>query len=335
MPNAPLPFGLSLSCELDEGLSSPHSALMPDPAGLVLLAEIADAGSVTAAARNLGCSQPAVSKQLRRLEASLGVHLFERGLRGVQATAYGLALLPRARAIRSQARQAGEDVQQRRGLKEGRVAVALSHFATMALMPRVIPPFLARWPGVQLSIVPPTFQLGGLREGAPDFAVMSLPAEQLGPEFITRALYGATVSVVVRPGHPLAHAQNLSQLTAAQWVLPSMESSVAQGLAIAFRQAGLPPPQCTVTCQTLTGLETLARHSDLVAAMPVEVHESRMQASGLCRVPIQETIDGARVAILRWADAHPTPAGLDLEESFAQAAYELAREQAKTRVRIS
>jgi DNA-binding transcriptional LysR family regulator len=308
---------------------------MPDPAALVLLAEIADAGSVTAAARKLGCSQPAVSKQLRRLEESLGVALFERGLRGVQATAYGLALLPRARAIRSQARQAGEDVLQRRGLKEGRVAVALSHFATMALMPQVIPTFLARWPGVQLSIVPPTFQLGGLREGAPDFAVMSLPAEQLGPEFITRALYATTVSVVMRPGHPLANAQSLAQLAAAQWVLPSMESSVARGLARAFGQAGLPPPQCTVTCQTLTGLETLARHSDLVAAMPVEVHESRMQASGLCRVPLKETIEGARVALLRWADAQPTPAAQDLEESFAQAAYQLARKQANTRLRVS
>jgi DNA-binding transcriptional LysR family regulator len=308
---------------------------MPDPAALVLLAEIADAGSVTAAARKLGCSQPAVSKQLRRLEESLGVALFERSLRGVQATAYGLALLPRARSIRSQARQAGEEVLQRRGLKEGRVAVALSHFATMALMPRVIPAFLARWPGVQLSIVPPTFQLGGLREGAPDFAVMSLPAEQLGPEFITRALYATTVSVVVRPEHPLANVQSLSQLATAQWVLPSMESSVARGLARAFGLAGLPPPQCTVTCQTLTGLETLARHSDLVAAMPVEVHESRMQASGLCRVPIQETIEGARVALLRWADAQLTPAGQDLEESFAQAAYQLAREQAQNMVRAS
>jgi DNA-binding transcriptional LysR family regulator len=188
---------------------------------------------------------------------------------------------------------------------------------------------------VQLSIVPPTFQLGGLREGAPDFAVMSLPAEQLGPEFITRALYATTVSVVVRPEHPLANVQSLSQLATAQWVLPSMESSVARGLARAFGQAGLPPPQCTVTCQTLTGLETLARHSDLVAAMPVEVHESRMQASGLCRVPIQETIEGARVALLRWADAQPTPAGQDLEESFAQAAYQLAREQAQNRVRAS
>ncbi len=335
MPNALPPDGLSTSAALDEDASRPNPAGMPDPAALVLLAEIADAGSVTAAARKLGCSQPAVSKQLRRLEESLGVALFERSLRGVQATAYGLALLPRARSIRSQARQAGEEVLQRRGLKEGRVAVALSHFATMALMPRVIPGFLARWPGVQLSIVPPTFQLGGLREGAPDFAVMSLPAEQLGPEFISRALYATTVSVVVRPGHPLANVQSLSQLATAQWVLPSMESSVARGLARAFGQAGLPPPQCTVTCQTLTGLETWARHSDWVAAMPVEVHESRMQASGLCRVPIQETIEGARVALLRWADAQPTPAGQDLEESFAQVAYQLAREQAHTRVRAS
>jgi hypothetical protein len=69
--------------------------------------------------------------------------------------------------------------------------------------------------------------------------------------------------------------------------------------------------------------------------MPMEVHASRMQASGLCRVPIQETIDGARVAIVRWSDAKPTPAGEDLEESFVQAAYELAREQARARGRAT
>jgi DNA-binding transcriptional LysR family regulator len=187
---------------------------------------------------------------------------------------------------------------------------------------------------VQLSIVPPTFQLGGLREGAPDFAVMSLPAVKLGPEFITRALYATTVSVVVRPGHPLEQAQSLSQLVDAEWVLPSLESSVARGLGRAFHQARLSLPKCTVTCQTLTGLETLVQHSDLVAAMPMEVHESRMRASGLRRVPIKETIDGARVAIVRWADARPTPAAEDLEESFVQAAYQLAREKAKTRGRV-
>ena len=38
-----------------------------DPAAMILLAEIAEAGSLTAAARNLGTTQPALSKQLKRL----------------------------------------------------------------------------------------------------------------------------------------------------------------------------------------------------------------------------------------------------------------------------
>ena len=304
---------------------------MPDPAALVLLAEIADAGSVTAAARRLGVSQPAVSKQLRRLEQALGVPVFERNLRGVQPTDYGLALLPRARAIRAQAQQAGEDVRQRRGLREGRLELALSHFATIALLPRVVPDFRARWPGVQLSIVPSAFQLGGLREGRPDFAVMSMPTERLGAEFSARPLYTTTVAVVVRPDHPLAGATSLAVLREAQWLLPSMESSVTRGLQRAFRRARLGTPQCAMTCQTLTGLETIARHTDLVAAMPLEVHEARAAASGLHSLALPETIEGPRVAILRWADARPTPASADLEEAFVRAAHQMAREQARHR----
>ncbi len=298
---------------------------VPDPAALLLLAEIADAGSVTAAARRLGVSQPAVSKQLRRLEESLGVVLFERGLRGIQPTEYGKALLPRARAIRAQAQQAAEEVRQRRGLREGRLEIALSHFATIALLPRVVPAFRARWPGVQLSIVPPAFQLGGLREGRPDFAVMSLPAEKLGAEYSARPVYATTVAVVVRPGHPLAGAKSLAELREAQWLLPSVESSVTRGLARAFRAARLGTPQCAMTCQTLTGLEMLAANTDLVAAMPLEVHQARAGASGLRRVPLAEAIEGPRVAVLRWADARPTPASSDLEEAFVRAAHQMAR----------
>lgn len=300
---------------------------VPDPAALVLLAEIADAASVTAAARRLGLSQPAVSKQLRRLEQSLNVALFERGLRGVQPTEYGLALLPRARAIRAQARQAGEDVMQRRGQREGRLVVALSHFATIALLPQVMGGFRDRWPSVQLHIVPPTFQLGGLREGEPDFAVMSLPGQALGKEFTARALYATTVAIVARPGHPLAGAQQLQALAQADWALPSLESSVTRGLTRAFRQAGLGPVRCAMTCQTLTGLETLVHATDLIAAMPVEVFEARRAASGLQRLPVQEPVEGPRVAVLRWADARPTPASADLEEAFVQAAHQMARAQ--------
>ncbi len=302
-----------------------YPAAPPDPGALMLVAEIADAGSLTAAAQRLGVSQPAISKQLRRLEAALGVTLFERSLRGIQPTDYGQALLPRARAIRAQAQQAAEDIGQRRGEREGRLVVALSHFATLALLPQVLPDFRARWPGVQLSIVPPAFQLGGLREGNPDFAVMSMPAERLGKEYSARPVFATAVAVVVRPDHPLARARSLAELRHAQWLLPSLQSSVTRGLVRAFRQARLGAPQCAMTCQTLTGLETIAAHTDLVAALPLEVHLARAEATGLRRVPLADALEGPRVAVLRWADARPTPASADLEEAFVRAAHALAR----------
>ena len=303
-----------------------------DPAALVLLADIADAGSLSAAARLLGTTQPALSKQLHRLERALGVAVFERGVRGVRPTEDGAALLPRARSIREQARQAVEDVAQRRGAREGRLVVALSHFATLVLLPRVIGAFRARWPGLALQVIPPPFQLEGLREGRPDFAVMSLPARPLGADIRARALCATRVAVVARSGHPLAGARALAALAGAGWVLPSPESSIARGLARACADAGLAPPQCLVSCETLTGLETLVRHGDLLGAVPTEVHAARAGASGLVRLPLREAIEGPRVALLRWADARPTPAAADLEAALVEAAHGLARDAAAGRV---
>jgi len=296
-----------------------------DPAAMILLAEIAEAGSLTAAARNLGTTQPALSKQLKRLEQALGVPVFERGLRGVQPTEYGAALLPRARTIRSQTRQAMQEVVQLRGRREGAVAIALSHFATIALLPRVMPGFRARWPTVTVRITPPAFQLAGLREGAPDFAVMSLPAEHLGAEYASRAVYATTVVAVVRAGHPLARVRTLAALAQAEWVLPSLESSIATGLTRAFRKARLGAPHCPITCETLTGLETLVAATDLVGALPLEVYQVRAPASGLVRLALDQPIEGPRVAIVRWVDARPTPAAADLEQAFVEAAHRLAR----------
>lgn len=304
---------------------TPAAEREPDPAALTLLATIADAGSLTAAARVLGSTQPALSKQLKRLEQVFGVPLFERGVRGVQPTEYGSALLPRARTIRAQARAALEDVAQLRGRREGRVSLALSHFATIALLPRVMPAFRAAWPGVSIRIAPPTFQLAGLREGEPDFAVMSQPSVRPGADYTTRPVYTTTVVAVVRPGHPLARMRSLAAMADAEWVIPSVDSSIAHGLRGAFRKARLPAPLCPVTCETLTGLETLVAGTDLVGAMPLEVHQVRAAASGLVRVPLEPAIEGPRVVILRWADAQRTPAAAALEEAFVAAAHGLAK----------
>lgn len=69
---------------------------------LQAVCRIAEAGSLGAAARRLGVSQPALSAQLRRIEAVTGGELFVRGRNGVEPTALGQFVLTKARRVLSE-----------------------------------------------------------------------------------------------------------------------------------------------------------------------------------------------------------------------------------------
>jgi DNA-binding transcriptional LysR family regulator len=300
-----------------------------DANGLALAAAIARAGSLTAAARGLGVTQSALTKQLQRIERRLGVALFVRDMRGVRPTEYGESLLPRARTVQAQLRQAVEALDQMRGRREGQVTVALTHLATLTLLPDVMRRFRADWPDVQVRIAPPPFvaQFAGLREGAPDFAVAPRPARPLGREFATVPLFTSTVVAIARAGHPLSRARTLRELVDADWVLPSLQSTSAHALARAFARARLPGPRVAVACETLTGLELLVGASDLLGLVPLEVHRLRASATGLRELPLELRIDGPSLALIRWKDAQPTPAAAALAALFVT----VARESRATR----
>lgn len=253
--------------------------------------------------------------------------LFERGVRGVQPTEYGAALLPRARIIRSQVEKGVEELAQLRGRREGQVRVALSHLATIALLPEVLRKFRVEWPDVVLRIEPPAFpdRIAGLREGSLDLAVVTLTSVPLGAEYLVRPLCATSVVAVVRERHPLRQARSLNALVQAQWAMPNMQSSTALTIAAAFERLKLPAPRCPITCDTLTGLEVLVAASDLVGAFPLEVYEARGKAAGLVRLAFDISPRGSSLALIRWTDARPTPAAADLEELFVEAARALAR----------
>src|SRR5262249_51372876 len=71
----------------------------PTLAQLTYFAAVADAGSFTAAARNLGVSQPTVSVAIAELEEVAGATLFLRSRTGVQLTPAGHDLIGRARGV--------------------------------------------------------------------------------------------------------------------------------------------------------------------------------------------------------------------------------------------
>ena len=108
--------------------------------------------SITAAARRLRISQPAVSKQLAELESSLGTALVDRLPRGIRLTQAGELLQHHARRIFRAEEDAELDLAQLLGLGRGRLSVGASTTIGSYLVPRVFGDFHAKHPGVALEL---------------------------------------------------------------------------------------------------------------------------------------------------------------------------------------
>src|SRR6266702_7848064 len=107
---------------------------------------VADRGSISAAAKQLGISQPALSRSIRDLEKVLSAPLLERSAKGALLTPLGALFLPRARASVAELVRAQEEVAQHLGSEEGNVTACLSSMSHVAMMPGAIAKFRLRYP---------------------------------------------------------------------------------------------------------------------------------------------------------------------------------------------
>src|SRR5262249_9677754 len=112
--------------------------------------EIAERGSLRAAARSMRIAQPALTRSLGELERELGASLFERRARGMVLTPIGQAFVRRASAVINEVNRARDEVNQLGGGRGGSVAVGLSIAPHIAMLPRALRPFRTRYPDVQL-----------------------------------------------------------------------------------------------------------------------------------------------------------------------------------------
>src|SRR3954470_2563899 len=107
----------------------------------------------TRAAERLRIAQPAVSKQIRRLEAELGERVFLRDRRSVTLTPAGEALLPHARAALAQVAHGKESIAALRGLVAGPLAIGLVHPLPGRGIVRAIGAFARSHPAITLSLL--------------------------------------------------------------------------------------------------------------------------------------------------------------------------------------
>jgi LysR family nitrogen assimilation transcriptional regulator len=108
--------------------------------------QVARAGSVSRAAAELRLAQPALSRQIRKLEHEFGVPLFARHGRGVRLSAAGSLLLERAEAIALLVHQTREEIKEDRSPAGGRLALGVPPAAGRLLVGPFAERFHAAWP---------------------------------------------------------------------------------------------------------------------------------------------------------------------------------------------
>lgn len=258
-----------------------------------LLSLLAERGSLSAAAAALALTQPAVSKMLRELEQAFGARLFERGRRGVEPTASGLAAIRHARTMLGEVALVSDEVQ---AMREG--ASALLQVGTLSItatVPRAIVALMRRRPGVVVRLregaIAELLEL--LLEGRLDcvFGAIAPDALAAGRNRLLswHSVLDDRLCALLSETHRLAGARALHwrDLAGERWVAMPGDTVVRQRFMEAFVREGLVPPLPVVETLSPVTIAALVREDPTLIGLAR--HESAHQQAllaGVRRLPV-------------------------------------------------
>ncbi|MBB5159371.1 LysR family transcriptional regulator [Saccharopolyspora phatthalungensis] len=241
-----------------------------------VLAAIAAEGSLSAAARSLGYSQPAVTQQVQGLERALRTPIVVRSKARVGLTDAGEVLLRHGEQILDLVARAESEVEAVAGLRAGRVRLACFPSGASMVLPRALGTLTARHEGLSFTLTEtePRGAYELLRRGEVDIAVVyhyemagtGAPPGQ-GPDETATPLLEEAVHVALPVGHSAAGEAvvELADLAGSRWIAgcPDCRSNLVD----ACRAVGFDPDIAFET-DDYAALQALAAAGLGVALLP-------------------------------------------------------------------
>lgn len=166
--------------------------------------QVAKHKSFSQAAESLFLSQPAVSNQVKLLEESYGLKLFDRSGRGVELTNPGEILLSYAERIFSLAKEADSVIEEIQGLKAGGIRISASNTLGAYYLPDILDPFRKQHPRIEIRM-----NVGYTQTVVEDILTFRsdlglIGREVLHPNIVALPLWQEELVLIVPPDHPFA-----------------------------------------------------------------------------------------------------------------------------------
>ncbi len=280
---------------------------------------VIEEGSIHAAARKTGLSQPAVTKSLRGLETELHTQLIRRTNHGVVATPAGRAFYARARAAQAELRKGEEEIAQLTGEGGGSVAFGVGPSAAMLIAPEAVIRFRQRFPAASTRIV--EGYTGALvpmvRDGTLDFAMVMKAPTKADPALAFRPLFRDDFIVVGRKNHPSRNAGSISGLGEAVWVV---SEPFARLLDRVFPASNSPAPRTMVQCDSQNVLVSVIAKSDALGFITRRYLTTAPACDLLQEIKIAESMPAITIALVTRRDPPLTPVAAAMAKIVAEVA---------------
>jgi LysR family transcriptional activator of glutamate synthase operon len=209
------------------------------------LVAVADEQHFTRAAAREHVAQPALSQQIRRLEAELGVTLVQRTTRRVAMTEAGDLLVARARRAIAELEAATAELQSLAGVQAGRLSVGALHTMGPVDLSLLLATFHRRYPGIELTVREQSSEelAGMLRDDEIDLAFLSVTERIQSHGLTLHPLVREELVAVLPPDHRLAGRRQVQLAELAQDAFISFREGarLRELLVTAAADAGFTP----------------------------------------------------------------------------------------------
>lgn len=260
-------------------------------AQLHALVAIARAGSYSQAARDIGAKQPAVHRAARELQELAGIPLFEPVRRGVMLTPSAEAFVHHVRLAMAEMRQGSYEVDAFKGQDSTRIVIGSLPLSRSSILPDAIDGLLATsGTGLQIRCVDAPYPtlLRDLRFGEIDFLIGALREPLPADDVIQESLFSEQLSIVARPGHPLASRSRptLRDTLEYPWIAPPKETPTGSYLFENLRIQDMAETPVRIVSSSLVLVRGLMQRGDYVTIMSQNQFETERRQGILAPLPI-------------------------------------------------
>ncbi|AFL97497.1 LysR family transcriptional regulator [Ornithobacterium rhinotracheale] len=172
---------------------------------------VAESKNFTLAAEKVFVTQPTLSMQIQKLEAELGVNIFDRTTHPITITPMGEKVLEQAKKILNEAKRMQFMVSEEKNSLEGTFKIGVIPTLVSTLVPLFYKNFINNYPKTQLKVVELKTKeiLEQLKEGKIDFGIAATPLNV--PDFVEDVLFYEPMLAYVPPQHRLHDKKEIEE----------------------------------------------------------------------------------------------------------------------------